>query len=105
MLFHVPSNVSSFINCASKSACDKQDVMGGFAAWYSCPVCAYRICSGCASLDIPGFADKKKFKLENYMTLQFLKRAGVSSKPKAPEVYQRDSFPQQHVSWLEKLSV
>ena len=42
MLFHVPSNVSSFINCGSKSACDKQEVMGGFAAWYSCPVCAYR---------------------------------------------------------------
>ena len=60
MLFHVPSNVSSFINCGSKSACDKQEVImiiiiliiiiimiivevrGGFAAWYSCPVCAYR---------------------------------------------------------------
>ena len=42
MLFHVPSNVSSFINCGSKSACEKQEIMGGFAAWYSCPVCAYR---------------------------------------------------------------
>ena len=42
MLFHVPSNVSSFINCGSKSSCENQEVMGGFTAWYSCPVCAYR---------------------------------------------------------------
>ena len=42
MVFHVPTNVSAYIKCGSESACDKRDVMAGFSAWYSCPVCAYR---------------------------------------------------------------
>ena len=89
MLFHVPSNVSSFINCGSKSACDKQETMGGFTAWYSCPVCAYRICSGCASVDIPDYADKDKFKLENFLAGQFLKKAGLGEK--VPETHTGNS--------------
>ena len=84
MLFHVPSNVSSYINCGSKSACEKQEIMAGFAAWYSCPVCAYRICSGCASVDIPDYADKDKFKLENFLAGQFLAKAGVAKPPPLP---------------------
>ena len=52
MVFHVPDNVCSDIKCGSESACDQAEDTGGFAAWYSCPVCAYRICSGCASGDI-----------------------------------------------------
>ena len=106
MLFHVPSNVSSFINCGSKSACDKQEVMGGFAAWYSCPVCAYRsvifrrfkslkcewdctkmvapqifrICSGCASVDVPDYKDKDKFKMENLLIGQFMQH--ITAGPK-----------------------
>ena len=71
MLFHVPNNISSFIKCGSESACDKKDLVAGFAAWYSCPVCAYRICSGCASVDVPGFNDKSKFSFENLLVKQF----------------------------------
>ena len=42
MLFHVPRNVSAYIQCGSKTACDKKEHLGDFAAWHSCPVCAYR---------------------------------------------------------------
>lgn len=45
MKFHVPNNVSSYIKCSSESACKEKDVVAGFAAWYSCPVCAYRTVS------------------------------------------------------------
>jgi len=84
MLFHVPSNVSSFINCGSKSACDKQEVLGGFTAWYSCPVCAYRICSGCASVDVPDYANKDKNPLENLLIGQFMK---IGAPKKVPETH------------------
>ena len=72
MLFNVPQNVSSFIQCSSKSACEKRTDIAGFAAWYSCPVCAYRICSGCASVDIPDFANKDKNSVENLLARQFV---------------------------------
>ena len=72
MLFHVPQNVSSYIQCGSKSACEKRTDIAGFAAWYSCPVCAYRICSGCASVDIPDFANKDKNSVENLLARQFV---------------------------------
>ena len=72
MLFHVPQNVSAFIQCGSKSACEKRTDIAGFAAWYSCPVCAYRICSGCASVDIPDFANKDKNSVENLLARQFV---------------------------------
>ena len=42
MLFHVPRNVSAYIQCGSKTACEKKEHLGDFAAWHSCPVCAYR---------------------------------------------------------------
>ena len=71
MLFHVPQNVSSFIQCGSKSACDQRTDIAGFAAWYSCPVCAYRICSGCASFDIPDFANKDTNTVEMLFARQF----------------------------------
>ena len=71
MNFHVPNNVSSYIKCSSESACTEKDVVAGFAAWYSCPVCAYRICSGCASLVVPNMADSHKFTLENLFLKQF----------------------------------
>ena len=45
--------------------------IAGFAAWYSCPVCAYRICSGCASSDVPDFANKDKSSVENMLIRQF----------------------------------
>ena len=83
MKFHVPDNVASFIKCSSESACDQREVVGGFAAWYSCPVCAYRICSGCASVDIPDFAniDKNKFSVENLLTKQFAQLGQREMKP------------------------
>ena len=74
VLFHVPRNVSSYIMCSSKSACPANEVAAeGFAAWYSCPVCTYRICSGCASLLAPNMAeaDSQKFTLENLFKKQF----------------------------------
>ena len=74
MLFHVPQNVSSFIQCGSKSACDQRTDIAGFAAWFSCPVCAYRICSGCASVDVPDYANKDKFRIENLLIGQFMKQ-------------------------------
>ena len=73
MKFHVPNNVSSYIKCSSESACKEKDVVAGFAAWYSCPVCAYRICSGCASVDVPDFANKNKSSVENLLVQQFAK--------------------------------
>ena len=80
--------------------------MGGFAAWYSCPVCAYRsvifrrfkslkcewdctkmvapqifrICSGCASVDVPDYKDKDKFKMENLLIGQFMQH--ITAGPK-----------------------
>merc|ERR1739848_77269 len=73
MVFHVPDNVSSYIKCGSQSNCKEKDLVAGFAAWYSCPVCAYRICSGCASVDVPDFANKNKdkFSVENLLSSQF----------------------------------
>ena len=71
MLFHVPQNVSSFIQCGSKSACDQRSDIAGFAAWFSCPVCAYRICSGCASVDVPDFANKDMNTVEMLFARQF----------------------------------
>ena len=71
MVFHVPTNVSAYIKCGSESACDLREDTAGFAAWYSCPVCAYRICTGCASVDVPDFANKNKFTVENLLVKQF----------------------------------
>ena len=71
MNFHVPNNVSSYIKCGSESACEVREDVAGFAAWYSCPVCAYRICSGCASVDVPDFANKDKNSAENMLIRQF----------------------------------
>ena len=73
MLFHVPQNVSSFIQCGSKSACDQRTDVSGFAEWFSCPVCAYRICSGCASVDIPDYANKERNTLESVLVRQFVR--------------------------------
>ena len=81
MNFHVPTNVSSYIRCGSESACGLREDTAGFAAWYSCPVCAYRICSGCASVDIPGFVDKDKFSVENLLTKQFAQLGQRDMKP------------------------
>ena len=71
MVFHVPTNVSSYIKCGSESACELREDTAGFSAWYSCPVCAYRICSGCASVDVPDLVDKNKFSVENLLSKQF----------------------------------
>ena len=83
MNFHVPQNVSSYIKCSSQSACNEKEVVGGFSAWYSCPVCAYRICSGCAAVDVPDFVDKDKFTVENLLTKQFA-QFGPQEKKKPP---------------------
>ena len=83
MKFHVPDNVSSYIKCSSQSACEKKDLVAGFAAWFSCPVCAYRICSGCASVDVPDFANKDKFSVENLLSSQFA-QFGTKEKNKPP---------------------
>ena len=82
MKFHVPNNVSSYIKCGSESACKEKDMVAGFAAWYSCPVCAYRICSGCAAVDVPDFVDNKnKFSVENLLTKQFAQFGTEGKKP------------------------
>ena len=85
MLFHVPDNVSSYIKCSSESACKEKDLVAGFAAWYSCPVCAYRICAGCASVVV---ADDKanKFSLENLLIKQF-SRVGSLQKNSIRELH------------------
>ena len=84
MVFHVPNNVSAYIKCGSTSACEKREPgMAGFSAWYSCPVCAYRICSGCASVDVPDFANKNKFSVENLLVTQFA-QFGTQQKKKPP---------------------
>ena len=83
MLFHVPNNVSSYIKCGSESACKLREDTAGFAAWFSCPVCAYRICSGCASVDVPDFANKDKFSVENLLSSQFA-QFGSKEKNKPP---------------------
>ena len=74
-MFHVPSNVSSYIKCGSQSVCKEEEVeaaaAAGFTAWYSCPVCAYRICSGCASLVFPDLAHTDKFTLESLFVKLF----------------------------------
>ena len=50
-MFEVPSKISAYIICSSKIACggnvDMSTSMSGSSIWYSCPVCAYRVCSGC----------------------------------------------------------
>ena len=71
MLFHVPANVSAYIKCTSESACKEKDVVAGFAVWYSCPVCAYRICWNCASVVVADIANRDKFSLENLIVKQF----------------------------------
>ena len=71
MKFHVPDNVSSYIKCSSQSNCKEKDCVAGFAAWYSCPVCAYRICTGCASVDIPDFASSQTGTVEDLLARQF----------------------------------
>ena len=71
MVFHVPNNITAYIKCGSESACEKREVMAGFSAWFSCPVCAYRACSGCASVDTPGFHERNKMTLENLLARQF----------------------------------
>ena len=83
MVFHVPNNVSSYIKCGSESACDQREDTAGFAAWYSCPVCAYRICSGCAAVDVPDFANKNKFSVENLLVRQFA-QFGTEGKKQPP---------------------
>ena len=83
MNFHVPKNVSSYIKCGSESACELREDTAGFSAWYSCPVCAYRICSGCASVDVPDFANKNEFSVENLLVKQF-GQFGAQGKKKAP---------------------
>ena len=89
MLFHVPQNVSSFIQCGSKSACDQRTDVAGFAAWFSCPVCAYRICSGCASVDIHDFANKDKNTVEMLFARQFV---NFDKRKKTPvETHSEDS--------------
>ena len=93
MVFHVPNNVSSYIKCASTSACEKREPgLAGFSAWYSCPVCAYRICSGCASVDVPDFANKNKFSGENLLVRQFA-QFGTEGKKQPPlkEIQDGDS--------------
>ena len=71
MVFHVPNNITAYIKCGSGSACGNIEEVAGFSAWFSCPVCAYRICSGCASVDVPDFANKNKFGVENLLVRQF----------------------------------
>ena len=72
MVFHVPNNVSAYIKCGSTSACEKREPgMAGFSAWYSCPVCAYRICTGCASVDIPDFTSSQTGTVEEILARQF----------------------------------
>ena len=92
MLFHVPNNVSSYIKCGSESACHKKELVAGFAAWYSCPVCAYRICSGCASVDIPNYANKDKFSFENLLVKQFA-QTGPNTKKKSRKETHDGSSP------------
>ena len=91
MLFHVPQNVSSFIQCGSKSACEKRTDIAGFAAWYSCPVCAYRICSGCASVDVPDYANKDKNSVESILAKQFANFGKVQKKSAPVETHSGDS--------------
>ena len=88
MVFHVPNNVSAYIKCGSESACEKKETIAGFTAWFSCPVCAYRICSGCASVDTPGFADRNKMTVENLLARQFRnvgKTLKVKPSPQTPD--------------------
>ena len=47
-------------------------------------MCAYRICSGCASVDVPDYANKDKFKLENLLLGQFIK---TGQQKKIPETH------------------
>ena len=83
MMFHVPAIVSSFIMCSSESACREKDVVAGFAVWYSCPVCTYRICWNCASVVLADIANRDKFSLENLIVKQF-SRFGSLQKEKHP---------------------
>ena len=39
---------------------------------YSCPVCSYRICSGCAALDVADSASRDKNSLEILLARQFV---------------------------------
>ena len=71
MLFHVPTNVSAYIKCGSKSDCREET--GSFAAWYSCPVCAYRICAPCAEVSYPDFPNPNLKTVENLLSKQFRK--------------------------------
>ena len=40
----------------------------------------FRICSGCASVDVPDYKDKDKFKMENMLIGQFMSQ--ITSGPK-----------------------
>ena len=91
MLFHVPQNVSTYIQCGSRSACGKRTDVTGFALWFSCPVCAYRICAGCASVDIPDYADRDKNTLESILVRQFKRYWTNQKRPSKVETFQEES--------------
>ena len=43
----------------------------------------FRICSGCASVDVPDYKDKDKFKMENLLIGQFMQH--ITAGPKVKE--------------------
>ena len=81
MLFHVPSNVSAYIKCAYKHYCDQNEKMGAFCAWYSCPVCEYRVCGSCAPHVGAQAQNPNKRTVENLLAYQF-KKVGTDMKDK-----------------------
>ena len=88
--------MSQYIKCGSESSCDKREAVAGFAAWFSCPVCAYRICSGCAAVDTPGFADRKERTVENLFATQFANFGkDPKVKPRAPTADVENGLPGQ----------
>ena len=75
MMFHVPANVSTYIKCGDGKHCNKEgEAEGSFAAWYSCPVCSYRICESCAEWATPDIRNPYPERtVENLFTRQFRK--------------------------------
>ena len=88
MLFHVPSNVSCYIKCGARYNCKARDIKetGAFAAWYSCPVCEYRICGPCSYNSYPSFVNPNERTVQNLLRHQF-KEVGkeIKQKEKAEE--------------------
>ena len=70
-----------------------QDIsnVSGFAEWFSCPVCAFRICSGCASVDIPDYSNKERNTLESILVRQIVRYWNNEKRDSKVESFQEES--------------